>query len=145
MNKVKHNGISHALRVRRLGIDTYQEAVVYMRRDCHVCRSEGFETQARIRLEHGGHSIIATLNVITTDLLGDGEAGLSEAAWQKFQAICEAQGGVREFPQAQFTHPVTAPRAGRVVSIDNRLLARIAKLAGAPKGAISRTRSSHLN
>jgi hypothetical protein len=54
-------------------------------------------------------------------------------AWREFRAICEAQGGMRELPQAQFTHLVTAPRAGRVVSIDNRLLARIAKLAGAPR------------
>jgi hypothetical protein len=36
MNNVKSNGISHSLRLRRLGIDTYQHAVIYMRRDCHV-------------------------------------------------------------------------------------------------------------
>jgi thymidine phosphorylase len=28
------------LRLRRLGIDTYQEPVLYMHRDCHVCQSE---------------------------------------------------------------------------------------------------------
>ena len=53
-------------------------------------------------------------------------------AWRKFQAICDAQGGMREPPCARFTHPVEAVRAGPVVAIDNRRLARIAKLAGAP-------------
>jgi thymidine phosphorylase len=52
--------------------------------------------------------------------------------WRKFQAICEAQGGMREPPRAAHTRPVTAARAGRVARIDNRKLARVAKLAGAP-------------
>ena len=73
---------NHSLRLRRLGIDTYQEPVIYMRSDCHICRSEGFEAEARIRLTHKDRAIIATLNVIITDLLAQGEAGLSEAAWR---------------------------------------------------------------
>jgi thymidine phosphorylase len=56
----------------------------------------------------------------------------SGAAWRKFQAICEAQAGMREPPRAAYTHVVTAERDGRVISIDNRRLARMAKLAGAP-------------
>jgi thymidine phosphorylase len=54
-------------------------------------------------------------------------------AWSKFQEICEAQGGMREPPVAPCTAPVTAERSGTVAAIDNRRLARIAKLAGAPK------------
>ena len=46
-------------------IDTYRQPVVYMREDCHVCRSEGFGTQSRIEIEVEGKRIIATLNVIT--------------------------------------------------------------------------------
>ena len=53
-------------------------------------------------------------------------------AWRKFQAICEAQGGMRTPPTASHRHKVLAPRAGRVARIDNRALARVAKLAGAP-------------
>ena len=53
-------------------------------------------------------------------------------AWRKFQAICRAQGGLREPGIAPFTHPIVADRPGRVARIDNRLLARSAKLAGAP-------------
>ncbi|MFZ5790104.1 MAG: thymidine phosphorylase family protein [Pseudomonadota bacterium] len=73
---------AHALKLRRLGIDTHQEAVVYMRQDCHVCRSEGFSAQARIRVSAGDRAIVATLGQITTDLLAPGEASLSERAWQ---------------------------------------------------------------
>ena len=53
-------------------------------------------------------------------------------AWKKFQAICEAQGGMRAPPVARFTCPVPAQRAGHVAVIDNRRLGRVAKLAGAP-------------
>lgn len=67
--------------LRRLGIDTYQEHIVYMRADCHVCRSEGFEARSRVRVSANGKSLLATLNVIRSELLGPEEAGLSEAAW----------------------------------------------------------------
>src|SRR3546814_2569079 len=53
-------------------------------------------------------------------------------AWTNFAAICEAQGGMRTPPVAAQTHPIVAARAGRVVHIDNRKLARLAQLAGAP-------------
>jgi thymidine phosphorylase len=57
----------------------------------------------------------------------------SGAAWQKFQAICEAQGGMRVPPCAPYTHVMRSLHRGRVVAVDNRQLARVAKLAGAPK------------
>lgn len=61
------------------------------------------------------------------------EATLADGrAWTKFQRICEAQGGLRTPPSATLTQPVLAPHAGRMVSINNRTLARLAKLAGAP-------------
>jgi thymidine phosphorylase len=71
---------------------------------------------------------------------GDGAALAREVldngvAWAKFQAICEAQGGMRVPPVAAYQHTVTARHVGRVVAIDNRCLARVAKLAGAPKAA----------
>jgi len=34
------------LRLTRLGINTYKEAILYMREDCHICRAEGFEVHA---------------------------------------------------------------------------------------------------
>jgi thymidine phosphorylase len=57
----------------------------------------------------------------------------SGAAWRKFQAICEAQGGLREPPVSSHRHVVLAQRAGRVSDIHNRRIARVAKLAGAPR------------
>ena len=53
-------------------------------------------------------------------------------AWRKFQRICEAQGGLREPPRAKLTHSLRSRNSGRVVHIDNRRIARLAKLAGAP-------------
>lgn len=53
-------------------------------------------------------------------------------ALRKFMAICEAQGGFTEPPVAPLRHDIHAATAGRVREIDNRELARIAKLAGAP-------------
>ncbi|GAB3466137.1 thymidine phosphorylase family protein [Massilia terrae] len=66
----------------RAGIDTYQEPVVYMRRECPICRSEGFTTQARVQLTAGNRSIVATLSVVDSAWLAENVAGLSESAWQ---------------------------------------------------------------
>jgi thymidine phosphorylase len=76
------NGAANTLRMRRIGIDTYLEPVVFMRRDCHICRSEGFEAYSRIEVWRGKRRIIATLNVVDAPLLAPDEAGLSEAAWR---------------------------------------------------------------
>ena len=72
----------HTARMRRLGIDTYQEAVIYMRADCHICRAEGFRAHARVGISHGGRTVIATLHQVMDNLLQIDEAGLSEAAWR---------------------------------------------------------------
>ena len=56
----------------------------------------------------------------------------SGAALRKFEAICAAQGGMREPPIAPHTRDIEADHAGTLRSIDNRRLARAAKLAGAP-------------
>jgi len=84
-NNVSHPNHSH-LRLKRLGIDTYREFVIYMNRDCEVCRAEGFEVRSRIAVESSGKSIVATLNVTGDDLLSTDEAGLSEAAWKALSA-----------------------------------------------------------
>ena len=59
-----------SLEARRLGIDTLDEAVVFLRSDCPVCRSEGFESRATVRLRHGSREIVATLYHVTDHLLG---------------------------------------------------------------------------
>jgi thymidine phosphorylase len=73
----------HELHLKWLGIDTYQEAVIYMRRDCEVCRSEGFEAQSRVRVALNGLEIVATLNVVDSSILAPHQASLSSAAWRQ--------------------------------------------------------------
>lgn len=57
------------------------------------------------------------------------------AALAKFLAICEAQGGFREPPVAPLRETIHSREHGVVAFLDNRLLARAAKLAGAPRAA----------
>ncbi|MDZ5461076.1 thymidine phosphorylase family protein [Azohydromonas lata] len=59
------------------------------------------------------------------------------AAWRKFLAICEAQGGFREPPRAALREPALAQWSGRVTAMDSRRLARLAALAGAPNVAVA--------
>ena len=82
---------------RRLGIDTHQEPVVYLRADCPVCRSEGFAAHSRVEVRLGARRVTATLNVVRGDWLGNGEAGLSDAAWEMLQP-CPGE-------RADFAHP----------------------------------------
>lgn len=89
--------MSESLILRRAGIDTYREAVIYMRTDCPVCISEGFETQARVQINYLNRSIMATLNKVTSDLLDPGEVGLSDYAWNLL--------GAKEGDLVTVTHP----------------------------------------
>ncbi|MCU0896746.1 MAG: thymidine phosphorylase family protein [Burkholderiales bacterium] len=95
-----------ALRLRRLGIDTHTEPVVYMRSDCHVCRAEGFSARERVEIRVGRRSAIATLNIVTGGLLAEGEAGLSEAAWTLLDA--------REGDRVEVAHPAPVESLGSV-------------------------------
>jgi thymidine phosphorylase len=86
--------------VRRLGIDTRQEPVIYLRRDSAVCRAEGFEAQTRVEVCRDGRTIVATLNMVEPDvgngtLIQSGEAGLSEVAWRRLDAETGAAVRVR--------------------------------------------------
>lgn len=87
------------LRLRRLGIDTYRQPVVYMRKDCPVCSAEGFEAQSMVEVRLGDRSIVAVLNVVSTPLLDHHEAGLSEVAWRML--------GAKEGEEVGFAHPPT--------------------------------------
>jgi len=78
-------------------------------------------------LELGGAAAQGQGEILAAQALDDGRA------WAKFQRICEAQGGMRTPPTSKHRHPLLADRSGRVVSIDNRKIAKLAKLAGAPE------------
>lgn len=73
----------HKLKVKNIGIDTYRENIIFMRADCHVCISEGFTALTRVIVHKNGDNIIATLNVVQSDIIGNGEAGLSIEAMKR--------------------------------------------------------------
>lgn len=57
----------------------------------------------------------------------------SGRAYKKFEAICRAQGEFKEPHYAPHKIAIHSKKSGKVIEIDNRKLAKIAKLAGAPK------------
>lgn len=59
----------------------------------------------------------------------------SGAAWARFQALCETQGGMREPTLAPLADTISAEHAGHVRSLDGAHVRRVAMLAGAPQGA----------
>ncbi len=84
------------LYLTKIGIDTYQHAVVFMRKDCHVCRAEGFNAMTRVRVCTDKKSITATLITVSDDFLSHQQAGLSDSAWKMLEA--------KEGDVAQFSH-----------------------------------------
>jgi thymidine phosphorylase len=103
------------LRVKRLGIDTYQEAVIFLAKLSPLCRAEGWAAQARLEVSCGGRSIVATLSVTTNDLLGPDEAGLSEAAWTLLGASAGDLVRVAHAPPVESFRHVRAKVYGSVV------------------------------
>jgi thymidine phosphorylase len=74
--------LNNTLKLKRLGIDTHRETVLFVRRDCHICRAEGLTAQSRVKVTIGSNILVATVNHIRGDvLLSPGEAGLSEFVW----------------------------------------------------------------
>lgn len=88
---------NNKLILKQLGIDTYKEAVVFMRKDCHVCRSEGFEVHARIKVTYKDKHILTTLYIIEDGLLQHHEASLSKYAWELL--------GAQEGEEIHLSHP----------------------------------------
>ncbi len=80
---------STPLKARRLGIDTRQEPIIYLRADSPVCRSEGFSALSRVLVSTECCRVIATLNIITGELLRRGQVGFSESAWQRLALKAE--------------------------------------------------------
>lgn len=87
------------LTLKRLDIDTYKESVIYMHKDCHVCRSEGFVAHSRVEVSVNGKKVIATLNVISNHILEKNEVSLSMYAWELLDA--------KEGELVHISHPPT--------------------------------------
>ena len=95
MSRAAHQS-ADVVRLKRLGIDTYQEPVIFLSRDSPVCRAEGWMAQSRIAVARDGTTIIATLNMVTDTLLAPDEGALSEIAWTRI--------GAREGDLVQLSH-----------------------------------------
>jgi thymidine phosphorylase len=78
-------------------------------------------------LELSGRAQEGAGQALATGALEDGRA------WSKFQQICQAQGGMRTPPTSKYRKVLSAGSDGVVKAIDNRRIARLAKLAGAPE------------
>lgn len=105
---------ANTLKLTRLGVDTYRSAVIYMRHDCLICQSEGFEAQAQVRVHLGRRSVIATLNMVSSDILKPGQASLSEYAWRILDA--------REGDEVSVAH---APPLDSLRAIQNKLAGKV--------------------
>ncbi|MBL0319505.1 MAG: thymidine phosphorylase family protein [Alphaproteobacteria bacterium] len=74
------------LKLKRLGIDTYKEHVVYLRRDSHVCLAEGFEVHTRVLITYKGKEISATLQLVDSDILSTDQVSVCEYSWRYLDA-----------------------------------------------------------
>lgn len=96
-----------ALALVEAGIDTYRQPVVYMTADCHICLSEGFAAQTRVRIDLRDRWIVATLNVVEPGgWLASDRAALSVSAWAALQA--------RPGDAGRFSHPEPAASASLI-------------------------------
>lgn len=99
---------TYHLKLKRIGIDTQKEHVAYMRADCHVCVSEGFEALTRILVSHEQQSIVASLNIVHSEMLNMGEIGLSEMA---FNALSAADGDFVKISNLKPIHSLSYVRS----------------------------------
>ncbi len=116
---IGHERPKPILKLRILGINTYKEAVIFMREDCHVCRSEGFEVQARVNVTLKGVNLIATLNIVTSEILQHGEASLSDFALQKLAAKDGDEIHVSHPPQVHSLSHMRSKIYGNVLEADH--------------------------
>lgn len=108
MITTEHLSAAHGLVARRFGVDTQFEAVVFMHKDCPICRSEGFAAHNRVLLRNGDRHVIATLYHTTNDLVAAHEAALSESAWSHL--------GLKDGERITVTHPDPLESLGHVRS-----------------------------
>ncbi len=72
------------LPIRRVGIDTWRENVVFLHRECPVVRAAGFQALAKVTVQANGQSMMAVLNVVDdADIVAPRELGLGEEAFRR--------------------------------------------------------------
>ena len=72
------------LKLKRVAIDTYQENVAFLHRNCELYRAEGFQALSKISIMANGSRIHAVLNVVDDEsIVSPGELGLAEQAFKQ--------------------------------------------------------------
>jgi len=61
----------------------------------------------------------------------------SGEAYQKFKAICLAQGAFKKIPISNYTYEFKPERHGKLIGINNAKLSNLAKIAGAPDNHVA--------
>lgn len=72
------------MRIRPVKIDTYRENVLFLRRDCELCRAQGFGAYMKVEVVCGDKVLVGTLDIVEEPFLDHGEIGLSEHAFRTF-------------------------------------------------------------
>ncbi len=79
----------HLLKIKDLGIGTYRENIIFIRADNPICSAEGFTALTRVVVHKENHKIVATLNMVHSDLLTPMETSLSQEAMKR---LCVQEG-----------------------------------------------------
>jgi len=109
------------------------DVLAVLRNEAHApadLRAHALNVAAAV-LELGGVASAGRALGVATECLVSGRA------WRRFQAICNAQGGMRTPGRAAYQQAIPASHPGEVTCIDNRRLSRAAKLAGAPASPLA--------
>ncbi|MFH1455899.1 MAG: AMP phosphorylase [archaeon] len=82
--------------------------------------------------------ILEMIDIVNGDELAI-DALDSGAAYEKFKEIIQAQGGKKiiRVPTARYYKSITATKSGKVKTINNKMLSKIARIAGAPQDKVA--------
>ncbi|WGL17710.1 thymidine phosphorylase family protein [Microbulbifer bruguierae] len=135
------DGMSRAttLYAYKLGIDTHQEPLVYMRTDCSICRAEGYTANTRLQIKAESGTLIATLNTVSEEILPPGSIGFSDSAWE-FLALHHGQpvtvhhvpqvGSLSALRKKIYGHALSADEIGSIIRDISRRLYSDIEIAG---------------
>ena len=85
----------------KMGIDTHEEPIVFMRKDCAICRAEGYTANTRLQIRVGERTLIATLNTVAEEILPTGSIGFSDSAWEYLDLRADTPVMVHHSPEVQ--------------------------------------------
>ena len=105
-----------SLTVVDMGINTHQEPIVYMHKDCHICRAEGFSASARVLVKAASTKLIATLDIVENNTLTPGHIGLSNIAIERLDVKAGQKVVVEHAPVVTSLSAVRKKVYGHVLS-----------------------------